>query len=42
MEIVYVYQKFRKDFGAQPLFQEKPAELTTDIATDSNYKKKYL
>ncbi len=31
MEIVYVYQRKRKDFGRQCLFADRPAEIIADI-----------
>jgi len=37
MEIVYVYQKKRKEFGKQPLFRNKPAWQSVDIAPDPSY-----
>ncbi|KAL2916816.1 hypothetical protein HK105_203595 [Polyrhizophydium stewartii] len=41
MEIVYVYQRKRKDFGRQPLFSEKPAELSVSVPPDPSYMKNY-
>jgi dynein intermediate chain 2 len=41
MEIVYVYQKKRKDFGKQPLFADRLAEITTAIAPDPAYIKNF-
>jgi dynein intermediate chain 2 len=37
MEIVYVYQKKRRQFGRQPLFGDFPAILNTDIQSDPAY-----
>ena len=34
MEIVLVYQRQRKEFGRQPLFRDRPAELTTNYPSD--------
>jgi dynein intermediate chain 2 len=42
MEIVYVYQKKRKDFGRQALLSERPPELTVDIMPDPSYLANYV
>jgi dynein intermediate chain 2 len=42
MEVVYVYQKKRKDFGRQTLFSDRPAELTASIPPDPSYTKNYV
>ena len=42
MEIVYVYQRKRRDFGKQPLFSEKTAELSVNIPPDPSYMKNYV
>jgi dynein intermediate chain 2 len=39
MEVVYVYQRKRREFGRQCKFSEKPADLTTDIAPNPSYAK---
>ncbi|KAG4098935.1 WD40-repeat-containing domain protein [Neocallimastix lanati (nom. inval.)] len=41
MEIVYVYQKKRNEFGKQPLFKDKPAWQSVDIAPDPSYMENY-
>lgn len=41
MEIVYVYQRKRKEFGKQPLFHDKPAWQSTDIAPNPQYMENY-
>ncbi|KAI9187997.1 hypothetical protein H9P43_002388 [Blastocladiella emersonii ATCC 22665] len=35
MEIVYVYQKKRREFGRQPLLGDRPPDLTVHIAPDA-------
>eukprot|EP00842_Homolaphlyctis_polyrhiza_P004768 jgi/Hompol1/5292/HPOL_001254-RA len=42
MEIVYVYQRKRKDFGRQPLFVERLAETGVNIAPEPTYMKNYV
>ena len=42
MEIVYVYQRKRKEFGRQCIFSDKPAELLTDIPADPSYMRNYV
>ncbi|KAI9090026.1 WD40-repeat-containing domain protein [Phlyctochytrium arcticum] len=41
MEIVYVYQKKRKDFGRQPTFGDRPAQLATHIPADPTLMRNY-
>ncbi|KAJ3144254.1 Dynein intermediate chain 2, axonemal [Irineochytrium annulatum] len=41
MEIVYVYQKRRKDFGRQPTFVERPAEMNLSLEPDPTYMRNY-
>jgi dynein intermediate chain 2 len=41
MEIVYVYQKKRRNFGKQLNLQDKPAELTVNILPDPSYISNY-
>eukprot|EP00158_Paraphelidium_tribonemae_P004535 Partr_v1_DN26809_c0_g1_i1_m40168 putative Dynein, axonemal, intermediate chain 2 len=42
MEIVSVYQRKRKEFGRQPLFSDRPAVLTANIAPDAEYMNNYI
>jgi hypothetical protein len=42
MEIVYVYQKKRKEFGKQAMLAEKAAEVSLSIAPDPAYIKNYV
>ncbi|KAJ3384875.1 Dynein intermediate chain 2, axonemal [Lobulomyces angularis] len=42
MEIVYVYQKKRKEFGKQTLFSDKLAELTNEILPDPSLAKNFI
>ncbi|KAI8915968.1 WD40-repeat-containing domain protein [Gorgonomyces haynaldii] len=42
MEVVYVYQRKRKEFGKQPLFADKPAELTVSVPPDPSLMKNYV
>jgi dynein intermediate chain 2 len=43
MEIVYVYQKKRKEFGKQANFRDRLAtELLVNIPPDPNYAKNYI
>jgi dynein intermediate chain 2 len=42
MEIVYVYQKIRKEFGKQTLFSDKLAEISLAIPPDHAYIKNYV
>ncbi|KAJ1340367.1 hypothetical protein BSLG_005009 [Batrachochytrium salamandrivorans] len=42
MEIVFVYQRKRKEFGRQTLFTERPAELTVNIPPEPTYIKNYV
>jgi len=41
MEIVYVYQRKRNEFGKQPLFRNKPAWQSVDIEPDPGYIENY-
>lgn len=41
MEIVYVYQRTRKDFGRQTLFRDRADALTTNISPDPAYAKNF-
>ena len=36
MEIVYVYQKLRKDFGRAPKFHDMPADIPAGMETMPN------
>ena len=42
MEIVYVYQKKRKEFGKQAMLSDKAAEIALSIAPDPSYIKNYI
>ena len=42
MEIVYVYQKKRKEFGRQANFHDRLAELVLSIPPDPSYAKNYI
>jgi dynein intermediate chain 2 len=42
MEVVYVYQRKRREFGKQPLFSDKLAELSCSISPDPTYMKNYV
>ncbi len=42
MEIVFVYQKKRKEFGRHSNFGDRPAELSIDIAPDVGYNKNFV
>jgi dynein intermediate chain 2, axonemal len=42
MEVVYVYQRKRREFGKQPLFADKPADLSCSITPDASYMKNYV
>ena len=42
MEIVFVYQKKRKEFGRNPNFGDRAAELSINIAPDASYTKNYV
>lgn len=42
MEVVYVYQRKRKEFGKQPLFSDRPAEVTASFPPDHSYMKNYV
>jgi dynein intermediate chain 2 len=42
MEIVYVYQKKRSEFGKQALLSDRPAEVSLSIPPDPAYIKNYV
>ncbi|KAI9138568.1 WD40-repeat-containing domain protein [Paraphysoderma sedebokerense] len=42
MEIVYVHQRKRRDFGRQPLFSDRVPELSVDVAPDPAYAGNYV
>ena len=42
MEIVYVYQKKRSEFGKQALLSDRPAEVSLTISPDPAYMKNYV
>ena len=42
MEIVYVYQKKRREFGRQCLFADRPAEIIADIQPDPKMREQYV
>ena len=42
MEIVYVYTKKRSEFGRQPIFTDKQAELCVDIKPESSLKDSFV
>ncbi|KAJ3291402.1 Dynein intermediate chain 2, axonemal [Borealophlyctis nickersoniae] len=42
MEIVYVYQRKRREFGRQPTFRDRPAELGVSIPPDPPYARNYI
>ncbi|KAI8587487.1 Dynein intermediate chain 2, axonemal [Geranomyces variabilis] len=42
MEVVYVYQKKRKEFGRQPTFGDRPATLGLDISPDPTQMRNYV
>jgi len=42
MEIVYVYQKKRRNFGRQAYFKERPVELDVDFPSDPAYMANYV
>ena len=41
MEIVYVYQKKRSEFGKQPLLSDRLGEVSLSIPPDPAYMKNY-
>ncbi|ORZ39046.1 WD40-repeat-containing domain protein [Catenaria anguillulae PL171] len=41
MEIVYVYQKKRRDFGRQPLLADRPPDLSVHLPPDPQYADNY-
>ncbi|KAJ3031120.1 Dynein intermediate chain 2, axonemal, partial [Rhizophlyctis rosea] len=42
MEIVYVYQRKRKEFGRQPNFRDRGAETSLSIHPDPQYARNYI
>ena len=42
MEIVHVYTKKRSEFGRQPLFTDRPAELNFEIAPDGGLRRDFI
>ena len=42
MEIVYVYQRKRREFGKQTSFRDKPAELSVNVLPDPSYMRNYV
>ncbi len=42
MEIVYVYQRKRRDFGRQCLFADRPAEIIADVQPDPKLRDQYV
>ena len=42
MEIVHVYTKKRSEFGRQPLFTDRPAEINVDIEPDDDSRKDFI
>lgn len=42
MEIVHVYTKKRSEFGRQPLFTDRPAELNIELEPDSALRKDFI
>ena len=42
MEIVHVYTKKRSEFGRQPLFTDRPAELNVEIKPDDALRKDFI
>jgi dynein intermediate chain 2 len=42
MEIVYVYQRKRKEFGKQAILGDRAAEVAVAIAPDPTYLKNYV
>ena len=42
MEIVYVYTKKRNEFGRQPIFTDKQAELQLDLKPESSLKDSFI
>lgn len=42
MEIVYVYQKKRKEFGRQCNFSDRPAQLVVDVQPEPALRKDYI
>lgn len=42
MDIVYVYQRKRRDFGRHGYFSDRNAELLADITPDESQKEMYI
>ena len=42
MEIVHVYTKKRSEFGRQPLFSDRAAELNVELEPDENIRKDFI
>ena len=42
MEIVHVYTKKRSEFGRQPLFTDRAAELNVEIAPDDSLRQDFI
>jgi dynein intermediate chain 2, axonemal len=42
MEIVFVYQRLRKDFGRAPKFQDVPAETLEEMIPNPDAKDDYV
>ena len=42
MEIVYVYTKKRSEFGRQPIFTDKQAELCAEILPEPSVKDSFI
>ena len=42
MDIVYVYQRKRKEFGRHPYFQDRPAEVIVDLAPDESLREQFV
>lgn len=42
MEIVHVYTKKRSEFGRQPLFTDRPAELNVELEPNDSLRKDFI
>ena len=42
MEVVHVYTKKRSEFGRQPLFSDRAAELNVDIEPEDSLRKDFI
>lgn len=42
MEIVHVYTKKRSEFGRQPLFTDRPAELNVELEPSDSLRKDFI